>query len=81
MTRKHMSTDGKKRFLGKKITIENITRAPAELQNRPFRNLTGAFPCHYKGFPTVRKSPYDTTEKAFRQHRKGAGKSQNSTSH
>lgn len=81
LTRKHVSMYGKKRFLGKKITIENIARAPAELQNRPFRTLTGAFPCHYKGFPTVRKSPYDTTEKAFRQHRKGAGKSQNSTSH
>ena len=76
-----MSTDGKKRFLGKKITIEYIARAPAGLQNRPFRTLTGALPCHYKGFPTVRKSPYDTAGKTFRQHRKGAGKSQNSTSH
>jgi|GEM_PF-3262195 len=62
-----MPTDGKKRFLGKKITIEYIARAPAGLQNRPFRNLTGALPCHHKGFPTVRKSPYDTAGKAFRQ--------------
>lgn len=64
MTRKHMSTDGKKRFLGKKITIENIARAPAELQNRPFRNLTGALPCHHKGFPTVRKRLSGSTGKA-----------------
>lgn len=76
-----MSMDGKKRFFRKKITIENIARAPAGIRNIPFRTPTGAFPCHGNGFLTMRKSPFDTTEKAFRQNRKGAGKSQNLTSH
>ena len=61
--------DRKKRFLGKKITIENIARAPAELQNRPFRNLTGAFPRCGKAHMTPRKRLSGSTGKAQANHR------------